>query len=230
MLFSATFDDAIFKLSKTLLNDPSLIEVGERNAAAAQVEQIVYTVDADRKRELTSHLIGAKNWRQVLIFTRTKQGADALAKEMCKDGIKAQSIHGDKSQGARDKALAEFKEGKTRALVATDVAARGIDIIDLQYVINYELPYVAEDYIHRIGRTGRAGNAGLAISLMSPDEEWLLTAVEEVLDSRLLQQWLPGYEPDLTKTNKPNRSNSKGGDKQRERKRALSNKPRQKRR
>jgi ATP-dependent RNA helicase RhlE len=232
MLFSATFDDAIFKLSKTLLNDPSLIEVGERNAAAAQVEQIVYTVDADRKRELTSHLIGAKNWRQVLIFTRTKQGADALAKEMCKDGIKAQSIHGDKSQGARDKALAEFKEGKTRALVATDVAARGIDIIDLQYVINYELPYVAEDYIHRIGRTGRAGNAGLAISLMSPDEEWLLTAVEEVLDSRLLQQWLPGYEPDLTKTNKPNLSNSKGGDKQRARKRALStsNKPRQKRR
>ena len=180
LLFSATFDDAIFKLSKTLLNDPELIEVSERNTAASQVEQIVYTVDSDRKRELTSFLIGSKNWQQVLIFTRTKQGADDLAKEMSKDGIKTQSIHGDKSQGARDKALAEFKAGKTRALVATDVAARGIDIHDLRYVINYELPYIAEDYIHRIGRTGRAGNDGLAISIMSPSEEWLLEAVEKV--------------------------------------------------
>jgi superfamily II DNA/RNA helicase len=226
LLFSATFDEAIFKLSKTLLNEPKLIEVSERNAAAEQVEQIVYTVDADRKRELTSHLIGAKNWRQVLIFMRTKQGADALAKEMCKDGIKTQSIHGDKSQGARDKALSEFKEGKTRALVATDVAARGIDIIDLQYVINYELPYIAEDYIHRIGRTGRAGNAGLAISLLSPGEEWLLEAVEEVLDTRLLQQWLPGYEPDLTKLPISNKKNSKGAQKQRARKRAFGEKTR----
>ncbi|MEW6983896.1 DEAD/DEAH box helicase [Colwelliaceae bacterium 6471] len=222
LLFSATFDDAIFKLSKTLLNDPELIEVSERNTAAAQVEQIVYTVDADRKRELISHLIGAKNWQRVLIFTRTKQAADALAKEMCKDGIKTQAIHGDKSQGAREKALAEFKEGKTRALVATDVAARGIDIIDLHYVINYELPYVAEDYIHRVGRTGRAGNSGTAISLMSPSEEWLLEAVEKVLDSRLLQQWLPGYEPDLTKQVNAKRS-SKGSSKQHARKKALGN-------
>jgi len=221
MLFSATFDEAIFKLSKTLLNEPKLIEVGERNAAATEVEQIVYNVDADRKRELTSHLIGAKNWRQVLIFTRTKQGADALAKEMCKDGIKTQSIHGDKSQGARDKALAEFKAGKTRALVATDVAARGIDIIDLQYVINYELPYVAEDYIHRIGRTGRAGSSGLAISLLSPSEDWLLEAIEKVLDNKLMQQWLPGYEPDLTKVEKPNRSNNKSKSKKQARKKAL---------
>ncbi|NQZ80198.1 MAG: DEAD/DEAH box helicase [Colwellia sp.] len=221
LLFSATFDDAIFKLSKTLLNEPKLIEVSERNTAAAQVEQIVYTVDADRKRELTSFLIGSKNWRQVLIFTRTKQGADALAKEMCKDGLKTQSIHGDKSQGARDKALSEFKEGKTRVLVATDVAARGIDILDLQYVINYELPYIAEDYIHRIGRTGRAGKEGLAISLMSPDEEWLLTAVEEVLDTRLLQQWLPGYEPDLTKKTKPTKRSNSGANKKRARQQAL---------
>jgi len=200
LLFSATFDDNIFKLSKSLLTEPHLIEVGERNTAATDVEQIVYTVDSDRKRELTSFLIGSKNWRQVLIFTRTKQGADELAKEMCKDGIKTQSIHGDKSQGARDKALAEFKEGKTRALVATDVASRGIDINDLQYVINYELPYIAEDYIHRIGRTGRAGKTGTAISLMSPSEEWLLTAVEKVINNRLLQQWFPGYEPDPNKT------------------------------
>ena len=168
LLFSATFDDAIFKLSKTLLNEPELIEVSERNTAAAKVEQIVYTVDSDRKRELTSFLIGSKNWQQVLIFTRTKQGADELAKEMCKDGVKTQSIHGDKSQGARDKALAEFKAGKTRALVATDVAARGIDISDLRYVINYELPYIAEDYIHRIGRTGRAGNDLSLIHISEP--------------------------------------------------------------
>jgi ATP-dependent RNA helicase RhlE len=224
LLFSATFDDAIFKLSKTLLNDPVLIEVSERNAAAAQVEQLVYTVDSDRKRELTSFLIGSKNWHQVLIFTRTKQMADDLAKEMCKDGIQTHSIHGDKSQGARERVLAEFKQGKTRALVATDVAARGIDIIDLKYVINYELPYVAEDYIHRIGRTGRAGNAGLAISLMSPNEEWLLEAVEKVLDSVLLQQWLPGYEPDLTKQNQPIKRSSKGKQKQQARKKALGHK------
>ena len=224
LLFSATFDDAIFKLSKTLLNDPELIEVSERNTAASQVEQIVYTVDSDRKRELTSFLIGSKNWQQVLIFTRTKQGADDLAKEMSKDGIKTQSIHGDKSQGARDKALAEFKAGKTRALVATDVAARGIDIHDLRYVINYELPYLAEDYIHRIGRTGRAGNDGLAISLMSPSEEWLLEAVEKVLDSRLMQQWLPGYEPDLTKKDLPARKNTLGQQKKHGRQKAFGDK------
>lgn len=221
LLFSATFDDAIFKLSKTLLSDPVLIEVSERNTAAAQVEQVVYVVDSDRKRELTTFLIGSKNWQQVLIFTRTKQMADELAKEMCKDGIKSQSIHGDKSQGARERALAEFKQGKTRALVATDVAARGIDIIDLKYVINYELPYVAEDYVHRIGRTGRAGNAGLAISLMSPNEEWLLEAVEKVLNSVLLQQWLPGYEPDLSKQSQPSRRGSKGKQKQHARNKAV---------
>jgi superfamily II DNA/RNA helicase len=227
LLFSATFDDAIFKLSKNLLTDPELIEVSERNAAAAKVEQILYTVDSDRKRELTSFLIGSKNWKQVLIFTRTKVTADALAKEMCKDGIKTQSIHGDKSQGAREKALAEFKEGKTRALVATDVASRGLDIANLNYVINYELPYIAEDYIHRIGRTGRAGNEGVAVSLMSPSEEWLLEAVEKVLDTRLLQQWYPGYEPDLTKTEKSAR---KGGQKQRDRKKALGQSARSKKR
>ena len=224
LLFSATFDDAIFKMSKVLLNDPVLIEVSERNTPAAQVEQRVYTVDSDRKRELTSFLIGSKNWHQVLIFTRTKKMADDLAKEMCKDGIVTQSLHGDKSQGARERVLAEFKQGNTRALVATDVAARGIDIIDLKYVINYELPYVAEDYIHRIGRTGRAGNTGLAISLMSPSEEWLLEAVEKVLDSVLLQQWLPGYEPDLTRPNQPVKRGSKGKHKQQARNKALGHK------
>ncbi|MBL4941723.1 MAG: DEAD/DEAH box helicase [Colwellia sp.] len=209
LLFSATFDDAILQLSHKLLEDPHRIEIDERNSAASDVEQIVYTVDEDRKRELLSYVIGSKNWQQVLIFTRTKQAADELAKEMCKDGIKAKSLHGDKSQGARDKVLADFKSGKIRALVATDVAARGIDIVDLGYVVNYELPYVAEDYVHRIGRTGRAGKNGLALSLVSPSEEWLLTAIEKVIDERLLQQWLPGYEPDLTKKEAPKRAVNK---------------------
>lgn len=209
LLFSATFDDSIYKLSKTLLNNPQIITIDDKNEVATNVEQLVYTVDSDRKRELLSYLIGSKNWHQVLIFTRTKNAADELAKEICKDGIKAQSIHGDKSQGARDKVLSDFKSGKVRALVATDVAARGIDIVDLAFVVNFELPYVAEDYVHRIGRTGRAGKSGLALSLVSPSEEWLLTAIEKVIDERLLQQWLPGYEPDLTKKEAPKRAVNK---------------------
>ncbi|GAW97986.1 MULTISPECIES: DEAD/DEAH box helicase [Colwellia] len=200
LLFSATFADDIYKMSKSILVNPKVVEIDEKNTVADDVEQIVYAVDADRKRELTSYLIGSKNWQQVLVFTRTKQCADYLAKEMTKDGIKSLAIHGDKSQGAREKALHEFKEGNIRALIATDVAARGIDIKGLNYVINYELPYNAEDYVHRIGRTARAGNSGLAVSLVSVGEEWLLTAIEELLDIQLLQQWLPGYEPDLTKT------------------------------
>ena len=224
LLFSATFDDAIFKLSKRLLNEPELIQVDTKNSAAELVEQIVYTVDKDRKRELVSHLIGAKNWQQVLLFVRTKQGADHLASEMTKDGIATEAIHGDRSQAAREKALQSFKSGKVRALVATDVAARGIDIIDLQYVINVDLPYIAEDYVHRIGRTGRAGKNGLAITLMSPGEEYLLEEVEAVLDQRLLQQWLPGYEPDLTKQFDDSRKNSRGAEKRRAKKRAFGKK------
>lgn len=199
LLFSATFVDDIYRMTKSILIEPKVIEIDEKNKAADDIEQIVYTVDEDRKRELTSFLIGSKNWKQVLVFTRTKQCADHLAKEMTKDGIKSLAIHGDKSQGARDKALSEFKEGKVRALIATDVAARGIDIKGLTHVINYELPYNAEDYIHRIGRTARAGNSGVAVSLLSAGDEWLLTAIEELLEIKLLQQWLPGYEPDLTK-------------------------------
>jgi len=200
LLFSATFNDEVYKLSKGLLTAPEIINIDVKNTVAAGIEQIIYTVDSDRKRELTSYLIGSKNWQQVLIFTRTKQGADALAKEMCKDGLKTLSLHGDKSQGAREKALSDFKAGKCRVLVATDVAARGLDINTLDYVINYELPYVADDYIHRIGRTARAGKFGTAVSLMSPSEEWLLSAIEEILEYKLMQQWYPGYEPDLTKT------------------------------
>ena len=221
LLFSATFDDAIFKLSKKLLVDPELIEVAARNTAAETVEQKVYNVDKKRKRELTSYLIGKNNWQLVLVFTRTKQGADELAAEMVKDGIAAVAIHGDKSQGARDKALTGFKEGKVRALVATDVAARGLDIQALNVVINYELPFIAEDYIHRIGRTGRAGNDGLAISLFSAGEEELLTAVEEVLNTRLMQQWYPGYEPSID-LSEPTKRPNRGRDRQKARKKALS--------
>ena len=224
MLFSATFNEEIFTLSKNILQDPELIEVDARNTTASKVEQMVYVVDEDKKRELTSFMIGSKNWQQVLIFVRTKQGADELAKEMCKDGIKTQSIHGDKSQGARERALEEFKAGKVRALVATDVAARGLDIQQLQYVINYELPYIAEDYIHRIGRTGRAGLEGLAVSLMSMGEEYLLEEIEAVLDDRLPQSWYPGYEPDLTRPIPKNKKNSRAAQKGRQKARAYGEK------
>ncbi len=225
LLFSATFDTQIINLSKAMLTDPELIEVDERNTTANLVEQTVYNVDVERKREVVSYLIGSKNWHQVLIFVRTKKDADLLSKEMCKDGIKTQSIHGDKSQGARTRVLEEFKEGKIRALVATDVAARGLDIHELQYVINYELPYNAEDYIHRIGRTGRAGSAGLAISLLSPEENWLLEEIEAILDTRLPQQWLPGYEPDMTREAPVSKKNSRAAQKRRAKERAFGKVP-----
>ncbi|KTF15735.1 DEAD/DEAH box helicase [Pseudoalteromonas sp. H105] len=230
LLFSATFDDSVFELSKKLLKDPKLVEVDKRNSAAVEVEQVIYAVDEDRKRELVSHMIGMKNWRQVLIFTRTKQMADKLAKEMCKDGLKTESIHGDKSQGARDRALQHFKEGTTRVLVATDVAARGLDIVSLKYVINFELPYIAEDYVHRIGRTGRAGEQGLAMSLVSLDEQWLLEEIEVLLDTRLTPQWLTGYEPDLNKKPKDNRKNTNKSRKDRDKKRILGKKSSNRRR
>ncbi len=223
LLFSATLDDSIFALSKRLLNQPEVIEVHARNSTVSTVEQIVYQVDADRKRELVSYLIGARNWHQVLLFSRTKQGADALAKEMSKDGIPSDSIHGDKSQGARDRALENFKSGKIRALIATDVASRGIDIPELEYVINVDLPYQAEDYIHRIGRTGRAGKSGMAISLLSPDENWLLEEIETLLKSRLPQQWLAGFEPDLNKPAVSNRRDSNSAQRRRAKSRAMGN-------
>jgi len=200
LFFSATFNEQIFAISKTILSKPKIIEVDQRNATASKVEQLVYQVDKNRKSGLLSFLIGSKNWQQVLIFTQTKIGADALAKEMTKDGIAIESIHGDKSQGARDRILANFKEGKIRALVATDVAARGLDIKQLQYVINHELPYNAEDYIHRIGRTGRAGLTGLAVSLVSESESYLLRDIEKLLGEHFVPQWLEGFEPEQTST------------------------------
>ncbi|WP_298445362.1 DEAD/DEAH box helicase [uncultured Ferrimonas sp.] len=219
LLFSATFDEGVYAFSQRLLREPTLIEVAKRNSAAAKVSQTLYLLDADRKREFTSYLIGSKNWQQVLIFTKTRQGADALAKEMKKDGLKTEAIHGDKSQGARERVLAQFKAGEIRVLVATDVAARGIDIEALQHVINFDLPFIAEDYVHRIGRCGRAGLEGLAVSLMSPGEEYLLEEIEAVLDQRLAPQWYPGFEPDFTKSLPENNKNSRGAQKRRAKKR-----------
>jgi ATP-dependent RNA helicase RhlE len=197
MLFSATFEKRIKTIAYKLMESPVEVEVTPANTTAETVKQIVYPVDKKRKRELLAYLIGSRNWKQVLVFTKTKQGSDELAKELKLDGIKAVSINGDKSQGARQRALDEFKQGKIRALIATDVAARGLDIQELEQVVNFDMPFKAEDYVHRIGRTGRAGNSGFAVSLMSRDEEYLLHAIENLLDQRLPQEWLSGFEPSL---------------------------------
>ena len=166
LLFSATFSKEIKSLASEFLHNPTEIQVTPQNTAAELVSQIVYPVDKHRKRELLSHKIGEEDWQQVLVFTRTKHGANKLAEQLDKDGISSAAIHGNKSQGARTKALANFKEGAVRVLVATDIAARGIDIDKLPHVVNFELPNVAEDYVHRIGRTARAGQEGNAVSLV----------------------------------------------------------------
>jgi ATP-dependent RNA helicase RhlE len=191
LLFSATFSDEIKALAEGLLDNPALIEVARRNAAADLIEQSVYLVDRERKRELLTKLIQDNNWFQVLVFTRTKHGANRLAEQLEKSGISAMAIHGNKSQGARTKALAEFKAAKLQVLVATDIAARGIDINELPHVVN-----VAEDYVHRIGRTGRAGSEGEALSLVCIDEFKLLSGIERVLKRELERKVLPGFEPD----------------------------------
>lgn len=170
LLFSATFSNEIKKLADGLLNSPALVEVARRNATVEIIDQIVHPVAKGRKRELLSFLIGSNNWQQVLVFGRTKHGANRLTKQLITDGIKAAAIHGNKSQGARTQALADFKMGKLQVLVATDIAARGLDIEQLPHVVNFELPNVAEDYVHRIGRTGRAGRGGQAISLVCGEE------------------------------------------------------------
>ncbi len=196
LLFSATFSDEIKRLADGLLHAPVLIEVERRNSAAERVTQLVHPVDRERKRELLSHRIGSLNWRQVLVFTRTKHGANRLAQQLERDGITTAAIHGNKSQGARTRALADFKRGAVRVLVATDIAARGLDIDQLPHVVNFELPNVAEDYVHRIGRTGRAGHDGEAISLVCVDEHKLLRDIERLIGRSLPQEVVPGYAPD----------------------------------
>lgn len=222
LLFSATCDDNLFALSRVLLRDPVLVEVATRNTTAAEIEQRVYAVDGDRKQALIEHLIKVKGYAPALIFSRTRQGADQLAQRLGKASINALAFHGDLSQSAREKVLLEFRAGTLQALVATDVAARGLDISDLNYVINLEFPHQPEDYVHRIGRTGRAGNKGLAITLFSPEDAPQLEKVEAVLDTRLPQQWFPGFEPDLTRFEPEPRRNSRAAQKQKARKQALT--------
>jgi len=214
LLFSATFSDDIRRLTDKLLNNPVQIEVSPRNAAAQSVKQSVYEVDKSQKTALLSHLISDNNWDQVLVFTRTKHGANRLTQKLNKDGIAALAIHGNKSQAARTRALAEFKSNKIRVLVATDIAARGIDIVELPHVVNFELPNVSEDYVHRIGRTGRAGTEGEAISLVSADEVKLLADIEKLIQQTLVREVETGFVPShsvpitqlMDRSSKPKRS------------------------
>jgi ATP-dependent RNA helicase RhlE len=195
LLFSATFSDEIQALAGGLLRDPAQVQVAPRNAESALVTQRIHPVDQGRKRALLAHLVRSGDWHQVLVFTRTKRGANRLAELLCKDGIEAAAIHGNKSQGARTRALGSFKAGELRVLVATDLAARGLDIEELPHVVNYELPNVPEQYVHRIGRTGRAGVTGEALSLVSPDEYPYLADIEKLLGRRLEREIIPGFEP-----------------------------------
>lgn len=198
LLFSATFSDEIKYLASNLLKSPKTIEVARHNTPAELVSQVVYPVDNKRKRALLSFLISSENWKQVLVFTRTKHGANKLAEQLNADGITSAAIHGNKSQSARTKALEEFKKGSLRVLVATDIAARGLDIDQLPHVVNFEIPNVSEDYVHRIGRTGRAGNEGTACSLVCIDEHKLLRDIEFLLKRKIPQVVIAGYEPDPT--------------------------------
>lgn len=224
LLFSATFSNDIRKLSERLLNHPVQIEVSPRNSTAERVKQTVYEVDKSRKSALLSHLILNKNWQLVLVFTRTKNGADHLAQELERAGISTVVIHGDKKQNQRSRALKRFKEYKVRVLVATDVAARGLDINELPHVVNFDLPKVCEDYVHRIGRTGRAGSEGEAVSLVSADEINLLAAIETLIRQTLTREvesgFIPKHSVPLThqakvrpkKPKKPKRQQERGKD------------------
>jgi len=195
LLFSATFPDEIRKLTKSFMHDPVTVEVAPRNKPVDLTSQLVHPVDSGRKRELLSHLVKTNNWQQVLVFTRTKHGANRLAQQLERDGIEADAIHGNKSQGARTRVLKRFKDNELQVLVATDIAARGLDIEELPHVVNYDLPHVAEDYLHRIGRTGRAGASGEAIALVGGEDRPLLAAIERLIGRRIEQRVVAGFEP-----------------------------------
>jgi len=196
LLFSATFSNDIKKLASGMLRSPVLVEVA-RNETVGLINQVVHLVGKSNKRTLLSHLISSQNWKQVLVFTRTKHGANRLTEQLGKDGVHAAAIHGNKSQTARTKALAGFKQGEIRVLVATDIAARGLDIDQLPHVVNYELPNVPEDYVHRIGRTGRAGRTGEAMSLVCHEELKLLAGIEKLIKKNVPAVEVPGYTVDL---------------------------------
>ena len=193
LLFSATFSDDIRKLAGTILRDPATVEVAPRNTPAELVSQLAYPVQRERKRDLLVHLVKSGDWRQVLVFTRTKHGANRLAEQLNRDGVQADAIHGNKRQNARTRALKMFKDGELRVLVATDIAARGLDIEALPHVVNYDLPHVAEDYLHRIGRTGRAGASGEAVAFVSREERPLLAAIERLMARQIGMRSIEGF-------------------------------------
>ncbi|PLY06178.1 MAG: ATP-dependent RNA helicase RhlE [Arcobacter sp.] len=217
LLFSATFSNDIKKLADKLLNNPELIEVARRNTSSESVAQVVHHVDRERKRELLIHLIKKGDWKQVLVFTRTKHGANRLSEQLNRFDISASAIHGNKSQGARTKALSDFKAGNIKVLVATDIAARGIDIDQLPHVVNFELPNIAEDYVHRIGRTGRAGREGEAVSLVCVDEHEYLKGIEKLINKEIEKVDIEGFDVDRSIKAEPitqgrgGRGGSRGG-------------------
>jgi ATP-dependent RNA helicase RhlE len=219
LLFSATFPEEIRKLAASFMKDPATVEVARRNTPAELVAQVAHPVASERKRELLAHLVKTNDWRQVLVFCRTKHGANRLAQQLQRSGIEADAIHGNKSQNARIRALEQFKEGQVRVLVATDIAARGLDIEALPHVVNFDLPHVPEDYVHRIGRTGRAGVEGEAVSLVGAEERPLLAAIERLMNREVEQRVIPGFEPGAAP--QPRREEPQGRPPQR-------NRPRQK--
>lgn len=237
LLFSATFSKEIRSLAADLLNSPVEVQAAARNVPADRINQLVWPVDQARKRELLSHQIGVRNWRQVLVFVRTKHGADRLSRQLAQDGLNSATLHGNKSQAARTRALNDFKAGKVRVLVATDVAARGLDIERLPHVINFDLPHVAKDYVHRIGRTARAGQEGHAISLVCAEEERLLASIERLLKLKIDRESVPGYTCSaITKTSSPRarlsqrRSNPKSGTREKRSQSSAAARPEQRKR
>ncbi|WP_018877537.1 MULTISPECIES: DEAD/DEAH box helicase [unclassified Thioalkalivibrio] len=210
LMFSATFSDEIRTLANGLLTRPAEIDIAPRNTAAESVQQSVHLVETSQKRELLSHLIRTNNWEQVLVFTRTKHGANRLAEKLSKDGVRSEAIHGNKSQAARTKALKQFKSGQVPVLVATDIAARGLDIDQLPQVVNFELPNVPEDYVHRIGRTGRAGSAGAALSLVDGEEIKLLKGIERLIQRPIDRIETEGFAAPKPAANDGN-GNRRGG-------------------
>jgi len=205
LLFSATFPEEIRKLAASFMREPVTVEVARRNTPAELVSQVAHPVDGERKRELLAHLVKENDWQQVLVFCRTKHGANRLAQQLTRQGINADAIHGNKSQNARERALDEFKDGKVRVLVATDIAARGLDIEALPHVVNYDLPHVAEDYVHRIGRTGRAGAEGEAVSFVSAEERPLMAAIERLMNRKVEIRAVAGFETGRAGSPQPQR-------------------------
>ena len=197
LLFSATFPDEIRKLAASFMKDPATVEVARRNTPAELVAQVQHPVAQERKRELLAHLVKSNDWRQVLVFVRTKHGANRLAHQLSRAGIEADAIHGNKNQNHRTRTLKRFKDNELRVLVATDIAARGLDIEALPHVVNYDLPHVAEDYVHRIGRTGRAGAEGEAVSLVTPEDRPLMTAIERLMSKQVEVREIEGFEPGI---------------------------------